>query len=353
MTGGQEDTRGDLARLSGQARLVSRTVYLDRGVAAAEDTAFEVGGVSVLYTANPLTAISKGLPSPDERPPLSPIFGGTHAPASTPEQRAAGLGKRLTIGSAVCFRSELSIDNLDLSVRWQADAGITMAHGALEAAMDKLRQREARTLLALATARSPNSSNSVERFDGAFTLWSEGDPRPISMVTVTGGRADVWVSEPLERMDRDIASRLVEGPSGLSGFDEGLLRTTFDAKADILARFLAAWAVLERLIAKSHGQHLAALQAADPAKLSAGVLAVQTKLTEQGDLGSSIINQFVALRWSLSPSGVDEDLARFKSVNRLRQDIYHRGQTSEVYAAHQLSTDLILRLYRLATSSAK
>jgi hypothetical protein len=267
------------------------------------------------------------------------------------EARAERLRRMMTIGSAVCIRTETPLAEIDLIMRWREDVGLGFPRGDTERAHSATLDDETRVLLALGAARPANNSFAFETFDRAAVVWADQDARPISLVTETAGLGEVWVSGPLQELDIPLM-QAIGGHNDLPLLDEGLLRTALDAKSDSLGAFLAAWAALERLIGKAYRAHLDSFLAARPESLTASVRDAQRRVLETGHSGPSITNQFLILRWGLCASDGDEDEALFRRLNERRRNIYHRGDTGEVRTARDEAVKLLLILHRLAAANA-
>lgn len=254
----------------------------------------------------------------------------------------------MNIGSAVCIQTEVPLEAPEMTVAWRDEVGVLISRGPVDAALGAARAAETRILFALGAARPGNNSHAFEQFDRAAVLWMEGESRPLSVVTVTGGLAEIWVSGPISEMDAAVLKGVAEGGGDLSSLEEELLRTAMDVKVDDLIGFIAAWAALERLIAKSHGDHLARFVAIPADALPASLQDVQDRLLAASGTGPGLTSQFLILVWALSPGDIGPDEAAFRRLNRRRQAIYHRGDTAEVRAARDEAVRLLMRLYALA-----
>lgn len=335
--------------ISGAGRLVQYAIYVYRGLSAREDFAETIGESHILITASADTAVREGLPPPEHRPPLGPIFGGSGPPPQPPSvaARAEKLRRLMTVGSAVCIRTEIPLAEVEMIMAWRDDVGIGFPRDATERALETTLAEETRVLFALGAARPLNNSYAFELFDRAALIHADQDPRPISVMTVTGGLGEVWVSGPIGELDL-AAMRHMLGSNDFPISDEGLLRTALDTRSPSLAAFLAAWAALERLIGRSYLVHRDRFLAQPLDRLPASFQSVQTRILEAGSAGPSVINQFLILRWGLGGAGLDEDEALFRRLNKRRASIYHRGDTGEVQTAREEAVRLLMALHGLA-----
>lgn len=329
----------------GEARLVRYAIYIYRGLIVDEEIRIDVTGTPVLITRSAETAIADGLPPAVMRPPLASILGGPAGPTWSPDLAVERLRSGLQSGSAICIRIEHDIENIDMTMGWRDHVGIGFPRSDTEVIVESLPAQESRILLALALALPRNLSPHFSVFDRATIVHLPTDPRPVSLVSITGPTAQVWLGGRGDALDRAKFQRVAD-PNGEKIDDLGLIRTALDESSQPLAGFLAAWAALERLLKRSYAAHLSAFEAADLAELSPSLVDVRRRLAESGGKGS-LINQFLICRWGLSPEGIQDDEAAFRRLNQQRQDIYHRGDISELGSARDNAVGLLLQLLSL------